>query len=121
MSCLYLVRQTVFPRERVGSGYKTKESETLRSGYASTGFSSSLQQFQGLEEQRVAYLRHQMWTYSNLCSQATVIEDEVRRFGRKRGRRLLVVVPLPGSPVGGAAINVMLEYRNRYTSSITIR
>ena len=40
-----------------------------------------LQQFQGLEEQRIAFLRHQMWTYCNLCSQATVSEDEVMGAG----------------------------------------
>lgn len=44
-----------------------------------------LQQFQGLEEQRVAFLRHQMWTYCNLCSQATVSEDEVMEGGEERG------------------------------------
>ena len=36
-----------------------------------------LQQFQELEEQRIAYLRHQMWTLCNLCSQTTVYEDQV--------------------------------------------
>ena len=43
-----------------------------------------IQQFQGLEEQRIAFLRHQMWTYCNLCSQATVSEDEVRGEERRR-------------------------------------
>lgn len=33
-------------------------------------------QFQELEEQRIAYIRHQMWTFCNLCSQATVQVDE---------------------------------------------
>lgn len=33
-------------------------------------------QFQELEEQRVAFLRHKMWTYCNLISQTTVHEDE---------------------------------------------
>ena len=40
-------------------------------------FYSLMQQFQELEEQRIAYLRHQMWTLSNLCSQTTVYEDQV--------------------------------------------
>ena len=35
------------------------------------------QQFQELEEQRIAFLRHQMWTFCNLCSQTTVDIDEV--------------------------------------------
>ncbi len=38
----------------------------------------SFQQFQELEEQRIAYVRHQMWTFCNLCSQTTVQVDEVR-------------------------------------------
>lgn len=33
-------------------------------------------QFQELEEQRIAFLRHQMWTFCNLCSQTTVDIDE---------------------------------------------
>lgn len=53
------------------------------SGHVPT-VSISFQQFQALEEQRIAFLRHQMWTYCNLCSQATVSEDEVRETGRKR-------------------------------------
>lgn len=36
-----------------------------------------VQQFQELEELRIAYLRHQMWTLCNLCSQTTVHEDQV--------------------------------------------
>ena len=36
-----------------------------------------VQQFQELEELRIAYLRHQMWTLCNLCSQTTVYEDQV--------------------------------------------
>ncbi len=36
-----------------------------------------LQQFQELEEQRIAYLRHQMWTYTNLLSKCTVDIDTV--------------------------------------------
>ena len=41
------------------------------------GVYSLVQQFQELEEQRIAYLRHQMWTLCNLCSQTTVYEDQV--------------------------------------------
>lgn len=68
------------------------------SGHAPT-VSISFQQFQALEEQRIAFLRHQMWTYCNLCSQATVSEDEVRGTGRKRegkgeGYEVVVVVIL---------------------------
>ena len=48
------------------------------------------QKFQELEEQRLAFMRHQMWTMSNFCSQTLVDEDEVRgreREGeRERGR-----------------------------------
>ena len=36
-----------------------------------------LQQFQELEEQRIAYLRHQKWTYTNLLSKCTVDVDSV--------------------------------------------
>lgn len=36
-----------------------------------------VQQFQELEEQRIAFLRHQMWTLCNYCSQAMVDVDEV--------------------------------------------
>ncbi|XP_003388698.1 PREDICTED: proline-serine-threonine phosphatase-interacting protein 1-like [Amphimedon queenslandica] len=32
--------------------------------------------FQELEEQRLAFLRHQMWTYTNFCSQTLVDDDE---------------------------------------------
>ena len=48
------------------------------------------QKFQELEEQRLAFMRHQMWTMSNFCSQTLVDEDEVRgrerEGGRERGR-----------------------------------
>ena len=39
--------------------------------------------FQELEEQRLAFLRHQMWTYTNFCSQTLVDDDEVREKGRE--------------------------------------
>ena len=35
------------------------------------------QQFQELEEQRVAFLRHTLWSYCNLLSQSTINIDEV--------------------------------------------
>ena len=38
--------------------------------------------FQECEEQRIAFLRHQMWTLCNYCSQTTVEDDEVGRVLR---------------------------------------
>ena len=35
------------------------------------------QKFQELEEQRIAFIRHQLWTTTNFCSQTYVDEDEV--------------------------------------------
>lgn len=35
------------------------------------------QKFQELEEQRIAFIRHQMWTLTNFCSQTYVDNDEV--------------------------------------------
>lgn len=40
-------------------------------------------QFQELEEQRTAFLRHQMWSYSNHLSQCTVQDDELCEKVRK--------------------------------------
>lgn len=40
-------------------------------------------QFQELEEQRIAYMRHQTWTFCNLCSQETVQVDESCETVRK--------------------------------------
>ncbi|XP_064387838.1 proline-serine-threonine phosphatase-interacting protein 1-like [Halichondria panicea] len=40
-------------------------------------------QFQELEEQRIAYLRHQMWTYTNLLSKCTVDIDTSCESTRK--------------------------------------
>ena len=36
-----------------------------------------IQQFQELEEQRIAFIRHQLWTLANLDSQGSVEIDEV--------------------------------------------
>lgn len=36
------------------------------------------QKFQELEEQRIAFIRHQMWTLTNFCSQTYVDNDEVK-------------------------------------------
>ena len=33
--------------------------------------------FQDVEEQRIAFLRHQIWTLCNYCSQTYVEDDEV--------------------------------------------
>ena len=39
------------------------------------------QKFQELEEQRLTFLRNEMWTYCNLNSQSLVQVDEVRGGG----------------------------------------
>lgn len=41
------------------------------------------QKYQELEEQRIAYLRHQMWTLTNYCSQTYVEDDEAYENVRK--------------------------------------
>lgn len=43
--------------------------------------------FQELEEQRLAFLRHQMWTYTNFSSQTLVDDDEVREWEGERRKR----------------------------------
>ena len=50
------------------------------------------QKFQELEEQRLAFMRHQMWTMSNFCSQTLVDEDEVREREREGGREKREVI-----------------------------
>ena len=40
-------------------------------------FVNFAQQFQGMEEERIKFLRNEMWVYSNVGSQCNVDEDKV--------------------------------------------